>query len=214
MTSTPGRGRIRAAKETRGCARGEACRKVSRTFLQLPGERLSRVGGGGGASVQPRPRAPSGVRGASAAAAAPGRRAEPSGAPRAPGRASHLAQRSWAASAAASAGGESNTFSLNFAAPVPANTHSRTHTRARRASHRRADGRRRLSAASFPLPRSYWRGGYCFIYLFPPRVSVPPPPPPSLPLLRPLLLLLLLLPRPRGWRQRRSRCSVAGLRAR
>lgn len=112
-------------------------------------------------------------------------------APRAPGTARHLAQSCWAASDAASASRASNTFSLNFPAPVPANTHSRTHTRAPGEPLRGwRTGTRGSLAASFSLPRSYWRGGYCFIYLFPPLRSVPPPrasrPLPSLPrLLRP-----------------------------
>lgn len=123
---------------------------------------MESVAGGGGARVQPGRGLPLGLSGA--AAAAPGRRAERPQPPR-QGRwapAGRLARRSWAASAAASGAGESNTFSLNFPAPVPANTHSRTHTRAQGEPLRgEPTGTGGSLAASFSLPRSYWRGALC-----------------------------------------------------
>lgn len=75
---------------------------------------------------------------------------------------------------------------MNFPAPVLANTHSRTHTRARAPGEPLRGERTGTGgslAASLSLARSYWRGGYCFIYLFPPPgcVLLPrlPPRPPS-----------------------------------
>lgn len=184
----------------------------SATYLSAVARRgggVESVAGGGGARVQPGRGLPLGLSGA--AAAAPGRRAERPQPPR-QGRwapAGRLARRSWAASAAASGAGESNTFSLNFPAPVPANTHSRTHTRAQGEPLRgEPTGTGGSLAASFSLPRSYWRGGDCFIYLFPPPRSILLPAPPSCPSL--LLLPLVCEAGHRG----RSSCSVAGLRAR
>lgn len=107
-------------------------------------------------------------------------------APRAPGTASHLAQRSWAEPPwRASATGESNTFSLNFPAPVPANTHS-THTHARSES---------LSQASGLAPVALWPRlslsvaliGAEVIVLFIYFLLLAPSPAPHLP---PCLLLL------------------------
>lgn len=197
-----------------GWVRGDSCKKsvtylslVARVLAQDP-ESLRSVG----ASVQPWPRASSQVdrRRCRRCARARGRAA--CDAPRAPGTASHLAQRSWAEPPwLASATRESNTFSLNFPASVPANTHSRTHTRARSEP---VTGERTGTggslAASFSLPRSYWRGGYCFIYLFPPLGSIPPPRI-SRPAFAPSLSSPLSVSEPSGGC--RSSCGVEGLLA-
>jgi hypothetical protein len=180
---------------------------VSRTFLRLPGAEAERrwrwrgerpaLAAGSLRSERSRRRR----------ARALGRAA--SDAPRAPGTASHLAQRSWAARARPrQAGRESNTFSLNFPAPVPANTHSRTHTRAPRASQRRASRHRGLSGRVFLSP-SLLLARRLLFYLFISSSRLHPPPRVSLP-----ALLLLLLPSVCETRGRcRSSCSVAGLRA-
>lgn len=175
-----------------GWVRGDSCRKsvtylspVARVLAQDP-ESLRSVG----ASVQPWPRAPSQVDRSRCRRRARARGRAACDAPRAPGNASHLAQRSWAEPPwRASATRESNTFSLNFPAPVPANTHSRTHTRAPRACHRRADWHRWLSDRVFLSPSLLLARRllfYLFIsssWLHPPAPHLPPflRPPPSPP---------------------------------
>lgn len=181
MTIAPKKERPRAARNPRGPCRGRSragkCHVpcCDRQAGRPSRERLWRWRGespalaAGSLPREPRHRRRARAQGRGTAAA-----------PRAQGTAGHLAQRSWAASAAAPASGASNTFSLNFPAPVPANTHSRTHTRARAPGEPLRGERTGTGgslAASLSLARSYWRGGYCFIYLFPP----PAPPALSLP---------------------------------
>lgn len=110
----------------------------------------------------------------------------------------HLAQRSWAASAAARATRLVWTFQVQSQ-----QIHTQAHTRARaRKEHLSAASG--SAAASLSPPRSYWRGGYCFIYLFPPpRSGFLPRRPPSRP--------LRVLPHVCEVGPRRSDCNVLGL---